>query len=121
MAAYMLAQIGGSEQPDEEAVSRILGSITRILVDPDNIKVIISKLSGKDLEELAQMGAQDMQALSTPILPTAADTPTPPHSSSNLISSAAEAKEVVPPIKESKEQTEEKEYSDEDLGFSLFD
>lgn len=51
VAAYMLAVMGGIENPSVDDLKRIIGSVG---IDSDNEKInlVISKLKGKNVEEL---------------------------------------------------------------------
>jgi ribosomal protein L12E/L44/L45/RPP1/RPP2 len=55
VAAYLLAVLGGKEQPSEADVKKILSSVG-IDVDAGKLKKVIDELKGKKLEEVLAAG-----------------------------------------------------------------
>lgn len=55
VAAYLLAVLGGKENPKEADIKKILSSVG-IDAEAASLKKVISELNGKDLEELMAAG-----------------------------------------------------------------
>lgn len=55
VAAYLLATLGGSKNPTESDIEKILGSVG-IEAESDKMKAVVSELKGKDLEALIAAG-----------------------------------------------------------------
>lgn len=55
LAAYLLAVLGGNENPSENDIKRILSSVG-IEADGALLKRVVKELSGKDIEELIAEG-----------------------------------------------------------------
>ena len=55
VAAYLLATLGGSKNPTEADLEKILGSVG-IEAENDKMKAVVSELKGKDLEALIAAG-----------------------------------------------------------------
>ncbi|EQL00202.1 60S acidic ribosomal protein P2 [Ophiocordyceps sinensis CO18] len=91
LAAYLLLGVGGNASPSAKDVKKVLAAVG-IEADDDRLKQLISELEGKDINEITE------------------DT--------SIANAAPAAHRLwLPP--EAKE--EEKEESDEDMGFGLFD
>merc|ERR1712189_64793 len=54
-AAYLLAQLGGNDAPDADAIKAILGSVG-VDADEEKLGKVISELSGKDINEVLAEG-----------------------------------------------------------------
>lgn len=55
VAAYLLAQLGGHNDPSAADIKKILGSVG-IDFDEDKAKKVIDSLKGKNVEELIEKG-----------------------------------------------------------------
>lgn len=55
VAAYMLAVMGGNDNPTAKDIERIVGSVG-IECEPDKLAIVLKELKGKNLEELIQKG-----------------------------------------------------------------
>merc|ERR1712098_685515 len=110
VAAYLLATLGGSKNPSESDIEKILGS--GIEAESDKMKAVVSELKGKDLEALIAAGQQKLASV--------------PSGGGVAVSAggAAPAAAADAPAKEEAKKEEKKEdsdESDEDMGFGLFD
>lgn len=106
VAAYMLAFLGGNKAPTEGDIKKILGSVS-VEYDEQLSKLVVSGLSGKDLEELIQKGSEKLATI-----PSGGGA-APAAGGAGAPAAAAEEKK--------EEKKEEEEEEDEDMGFSLFD
>eukprot|EP00835_Amoeboradix_gromovi_P004631 NODE_371_length_9954_cov_0.100355.p10 type:complete len:106 gc:universal NODE_371_length_9954_cov_0.100355:4027-4344(+) len=102
LAAYLLAQLGGNESPDAANVKKIISAVGAD-IDEEQLKLVISELKGKDVAELIAAGKAKFASV-------------PSGSGSAAAPSAAGKAAAV-----EEEKVEEKEESDEDMGFGLFD
>eukprot|EP00286_Rhodomonas_abbreviata_P007437 CAMPEP_0181319768 /NCGR_PEP_ID=MMETSP1101-20121128/17754_1 /TAXON_ID=46948 /ORGANISM="Rhodomonas abbreviata, Strain Caron Lab Isolate" /LENGTH=77 /DNA_ID=CAMNT_0023427403 /DNA_START=408 /DNA_END=638 /DNA_ORIENTATION=+ len=57
MAAYMLAKMGGNEEPSVADVKEILGSVGAA-IDEERIEKVCSELNGKDIDKLIAEGRE---------------------------------------------------------------
>ncbi len=57
IAAYMLAVMGGNENPRAEDLVNILSSVG-IEAEPDRLEIVINKLRGKNLDEVMEKGRE---------------------------------------------------------------
>ena len=104
LAAYLLAQLNG--EPTADRITNILSSVG-IDADESKINKIIEELSGKDLNQVIAEGNAKLASVpSGGAAPVAGSASAP---SGGAAPAAAE------------EKVEEKEESDEDMGFGLFD
>jgi hypothetical protein len=55
VAAYLLAAIGGKDNPNSADIEKILSSVG-IEADAEKLKTVISELNGKNVEELIATG-----------------------------------------------------------------
>ena len=55
VAAYLLAVLGGNDNPSAADIKKILSSVG-IDVEDDKLKKVISELNGKNIEELIAEG-----------------------------------------------------------------
>jgi len=55
VAAYLLAVLGGNENPSAADIKKILSSVG-IDAEDDKLKKVISELNGKDIQELIVEG-----------------------------------------------------------------
>lgn len=112
VAAYLLAVLGGNENPDKAAVKKILDSVGAT-ADDAQLDKVISELKGKDLDALIAEGSKKISAV--PVGGGGGGAAAP----------AAAAGGAAPKAEEKKEDKKKKEESEEsggaDMGFSLFD
>jgi len=109
VAAYLLAVLGGNENPSEADVKKILSSVG-IDADADSLKKVVSQLKGKNLEELMAEGRKKLASM-----PTAG----PAVAAAPAAAAAAGKPADAPKAKEKEPEPEPEE--DEDMGFGLFD
>jgi len=109
VAAYMLAVIGGNENPSAADITEILASVG-VEADKTQLDIVIKELNGKDVNAVMEAGRCKLADVPAgggggAAAPAAADAP-------------AAAAEAAP----KKEKTPEPESdSDEDMGMGLFD
>ena len=63
IAAYMLAKLGGKEEPAFEDIKRIIESVG-IEIDENKINEFISKLRGKNINEIMKEGKSKLSIIS---------------------------------------------------------
>ena len=56
VAAYLLATLGGNENPSKSDIKNILGSVG-IDCDDENLDTVMGELKGKNIEEVLAAGA----------------------------------------------------------------
>merc|ERR1712099_63636 len=100
VAAYMLAALGGNENPTKDDLEKILGSVA-IKADSARLDLIIKELKGKDLETLIAEGMTKLASV--------------PSGGGAAAAPAEEEKK-----EEKKPESESEEDSDEGMGFGLF-
>ncbi|XP_046360189.1 large ribosomal subunit protein P2-like [Haliotis cracherodii] len=108
VAAYMLANLGGSNNPSAADIEKILGSVG-IEAEKDKITKVISELKGKNIDELIEEGQKKLASVPSGGAAAAGAG----GSAAPAAGGAAEAKK--------EEKKEESESEDEDMGFGLFD
>jgi large subunit ribosomal protein LP2 len=64
VAAYLLAQLGGNDAPDAAAIKNILSSVG-IDADEEKLNLVISQLSGKDINEVIAEGKEKLASVPT--------------------------------------------------------
>lgn len=105
VAAYMLATLGGNEQPSADDIKKIL-SAAGIACEDERAQELVSALSGKNVDEVVAAGMSKLASMpaggAVAAAPAAA-------SGASAAAPAAAAKEAP------------KEESDDDMGFGLFD
>ncbi|XP_033341753.2 ribosomal protein LP2 [Megalopta genalis] len=111
VAAYLLAALGGKASPNQNDIEKILSSVG-IEFDPEKLKLVISELNGKSIDELIAQGREKLSSM--------------PVGGSAVASTAAPAAgAAAAPVEEKKEEKkpakEESESDDDDMGFGLFD
>lgn len=109
IAAYLLAVLGGNESPDAATITSILDSVGATAESAD-VELVISKLKGKDVDQLIADGLAKMASV-------------PSIGGGGASSGAAPAAGGAAPAaaKEEEKPAEKSEESDNDMGFSLFD
>lgn len=55
VAAYLLAVLGGNENPSTKDLEKILSSVG-VEVDAERVKKVVSELNGKSINELIEQG-----------------------------------------------------------------
>jgi large subunit ribosomal protein LP2 len=60
VAAYLLASLGGKENPNSADIEKILSSVG-IEADAEKLKKVLSELNGKNVEELIAAGKQILE------------------------------------------------------------
>ncbi|KTW32921.1 hypothetical protein PNEG_04274 [Pneumocystis murina B123] len=103
LAAYLLLELGGNKKPTSEDIKKVLGSVG-LEAEEKRLKSLLNQLENQSIEELIASGKEKLASLSSVAVGSA---------SKNVQETAAKVEE---PVKE-----EEKEESDEDMGFGLFD
>ncbi|VDO24319.1 unnamed protein product [Haemonchus placei] len=109
VSAYMLAVAGGNPSPKLEDIKNILGAVG-VDTDAEAAKLVISRLQGKNIEEVIAEGSAGLVSVSGGAPAAAAP------AAGGAAPAAAAPKEEAKPAKK-----EEKEESDDDMGFGLFD
>nr|ABY87416.1 60S acidic ribosomal protein P2 [Haliotis diversicolor] len=109
VAAYLLANLGGSNNPFAADIEKILGSVG-IEVEKDKVTKVISELKGKNIDELIEEGQKKLASVPTGGVAAAGGGA---GGAAPAAGGAAEAKK--------EEKKEESESEDEDMGFGLFD
>ncbi|XP_041791111.1 60S acidic ribosomal protein P2-like [Chelmon rostratus] len=110
VAAYLLAALGGNENPEAKDIKKILESVG-IEADDTRLDKVISELSGKNVNEVITTGYSKLASM--------------PAGGAVAVASSAAAGSggaAAPAAEEKKEEKkEESEESDDDMGFGLFD
>merc|ERR1712157_39908 len=104
VAAYLLAQLGGNDAPDADAIKNILSSVG-IDADEEKLGLVISQLAGKDINEVMAEGKEKLASV-----PSGAGAAAP-------AAGGAAAEET----KEEAKASSSEESGDDDMGFGLFD
>ncbi|XP_067636175.1 large ribosomal subunit protein P2 [Eurosta solidaginis] len=109
VAAYLLAALGGNENPKNADIEKILSSVG-IEAEAERLSKVIKELNGKSIEELIAQGREKLSSMPVGGGVAAAATP-------------AAAAEAAGDKKEAKkeEKKEESESEDDDMGFGLFE
>ena len=68
IGAYLLAVLGGNNNPDSYAINKILNSVG-LEADEDSINKIISDMEGKEISELMCKGSNRLSYISIPKAP----------------------------------------------------
>lgn len=104
IASYLLANLGGAEQPSVADMSKILSSIG-IACEEAQAKAVVDEMSGKAVAEVISAGASNLASVSVGAAAPAA---------AGAAAGAAKKEDAKKP--EAK-----KEESEEEMGFGLFD
>jgi len=110
IGAYLLAVLGGNDNPDASTINTILDSVG-IKAEADQVELVISKLKGKDLNQLIEEGSKRLSSA-------------PGGGGGGAAPAGGGAAAAAPKAEEKKEEPKKKEASEEsggDMGFSLFD
>ncbi|XP_011176745.1 60S acidic ribosomal protein P2 [Zeugodacus cucurbitae] len=108
VAAYLLAVLGGAENPKNADIEKILSSVG-IEVDSERLSKVVGELNGKSIEELIAQGREKLSSM--------------PAGGAAAAVAAPAAAEASGDKKEAKkeEKKEESESEDDDMGFGLFE
>ncbi|KAG6935375.1 Ribosomal Protein Lateral Stalk Subunit P2-like, partial [Chelydra serpentina] len=109
VAAYLLAVLGGNNNPTAKNIKKILNSVG-IDADDECVNKVISELNGKDVDDVVNSGLSKLACVPAGSAVAAAPATSP------AAGEGAPAEE-----KKEEEKKEESEESDEDMGFGLFD
>jgi large subunit ribosomal protein LP2 len=126
VSAYLLAVLGGNENPTSANIQKILSSVG-IEVDEERLNKVINELKGKSIEELIAQGREKLSSM-----PSGGGAAAPAASGAApgklikiskkeiylthlILAAAAEEK------KEEKKKEESEEEEDDDMGFGLFE
>ncbi|XP_050410112.1 60S acidic ribosomal protein P2 [Patella vulgata] len=106
VAAYLLATLGGKDNPTSADIEKILGSVG-IESEADKLKKVVDELKGKKLEDLIAEGQKKLASV-------------PSGGGGAAPAAGTAAPEAAKEEKAAKKPEPESE-SDEDMGFGLFD
>ncbi|XP_055387389.1 60S acidic ribosomal protein P2 [Condylostylus longicornis] len=112
VAAYMLAVLGGKENPAAADIEKILSSVG-IEADKECLTKVIKELNGKKIDELIAQGREKLSSMPVGGGAAAAASAAPAGDSG-----AGDAKKEE---KKEEKKKEESESEDDDMGFGLFD
>ncbi|KAA0712714.1 60S acidic ribosomal protein P2 [Triplophysa tibetana] len=112
VAAYLLAVLGGNNNPSAKDIKTILGSVG-IEADDERLNKVISELNGKDINEVMNAGLSKLTSV-----PAGGAVAVSAVAASGGAAPAVEAPAAEEKKEEKKDESEE---SDEDMGFGLFD
>eukprot|EP00699_Malawimonas_sp_californiana_P000325 EC713380.1.p1 GENE.EC713380.1~~EC713380.1.p1 ORF type:complete len:110 (+),score=50.16 EC713380.1:2-331(+) len=106
IAAYMLAVLGGNTNPSAADIRKILDSVG---IDADDARTeqLLSKLKGKNIQDVIAAGKTKLAVMPAPSAGGAAP--------------AAAPKEEKAAAKEEKKPAKKEESEEEDMGLGLFD
>merc|ERR1712179_404631 len=102
VAAYLLAQLGGNDAPNADAIKAILSS--GVDADEEKLSKVISELSGKNIDDVLAEGKEKLASV-------------PSGGGAAPAAAGAAAAEEAPKEEEKKEESESE---DDDMGFDLF-
>ncbi|KAI5086708.1 60S acidic ribosomal protein P2 isoform X1 [Silurus meridionalis] len=112
VAAYLLAALGGKENPSGTDIKKILESVG-IEADETRMKKVVSELNGKSVEDVIAQGYSKLASVPSGGAVAVAASGAPAAGGAAAPAAAAEEKK--------EEKKEESEESDDDMGFGLFD
>ncbi|XP_022056860.1 ribosomal protein, large P2, like [Acanthochromis polyacanthus] len=112
VAAYLLAALGGNENPEAKDIKKILESVG-IESDDTRLDKVISELKGKNVDEVITTGYGKLASMPAGGAVAVA--------SSAAAGSGGAAAPVAAEEKKKEEKKEESEESDDGMGFGLFD
>ena len=111
VAAYLLAVLGGNENPTAADIEKILGSVG-IDVDEEKLSKVISELKGKNISEVIAEGQGKLSAVPCGGAVIAGG---------DASAKGGDSKEEPKEEKKEEKKEESEEESDDDMGFGLFD
>lgn len=106
VAAYMLATLGGVEQPSVADIKKIL-SAAGIQTEDERAEQLVASLSGKNVEEVVASGMSKLASM--------------PAGGAAVAAAPVAGGNAAPAAAKEEAKKEEKEESDDDMGFGLFD
>ena len=106
VAAFLLAVIGGNNNPSEKDLKAIMNSVG-IEADAKQLKIVVDQLKGKDVFQLMEEGQSLLADMSM--------------GGGGDSGPAAAAPAAVEEVKEEKKPVVEESESDSDMGMGLFD
>ncbi|MCD7466473.1 60S acidic ribosomal protein P2 [Datura stramonium] len=112
IAAYLLAQLGGNNNPIANELKKILNSVGAE-IDEVKIELLLSQVKGKDINELIAAGKQRLASTMSFGCVGVANN-----------ASVVDVGQVVAVVEEKKQEKKvekEEESDEEDFNFSLFD
>ncbi|XP_022202946.1 60S acidic ribosomal protein P2 [Nilaparvata lugens] len=111
VAAYLLAVLGGKENPSSGDIEKILSSVG-IEADSEKLNFVVGQLKGKSVDELIEQGKEKLASM-----------PAGGGAAVAVAAGGAPAAAAAAPEKkeEKKAEKEESDQSDDDMGFGLFD
>ena len=108
VAAYLLAVLGGNENPSANDIKAILSSVG-VEADTEALKLVIDQLKGKNVEELIEEGMGKLASM-----------PAGGGAAAPAAAAGSGGGDAGAPAKEEKKEEPEEE-SDDDMGMGLFD
>ncbi|XP_023675393.1 ribosomal protein, large P2 b [Paramormyrops kingsleyae] len=112
VAAYLLAALGGNDNPQAKDIKKILDSVG-IEADDTRLDKVISELNGKKVNDIINQGYGKLASMPAGGAVAVASSAAPGAGGAAAAPAAVEEKK--------KEEKEESEESDGDMGFGLFD
>ncbi|XP_055679796.1 60S acidic ribosomal protein P2 [Lutzomyia longipalpis] len=109
VAAYLLAVLGGKENPTSGDIEKILSSVG-IEVDGERVKKVCAELNGKNIDELIEKGREKLSSM-----------PVGGGAAAAVAAAPAEAPAAAKEEKKEEKKKEESESEDDDMGFGLFE
>ncbi|XP_055715798.1 60S acidic ribosomal protein P2 [Phlebotomus papatasi] len=109
VAAYLLAVLGGNENPSTKDLEKILSSVG-VEVDAERVKKVVSELNGKSINELIEQGREKLSSM-----------PAGGGAVAAAAGPAATAPAAAAEEKKEEKKKEESESEDDDMGFGLFE
>lgn len=106
IAAVLLLQLGGNENPSAEHVKKLLGTVG-IETNDERLESLISELEGKQINDLISEGSSKLASV--------------PSGGGGAVATTSGGVAAAPAEEKKEEKEEAKEESDEDMGFSLFE
>ncbi|THY05461.1 hypothetical protein D6D02_07709 [Aureobasidium pullulans] len=106
LAAYLLLNLAGNEQPSAEDIKSVLSSVG-VDAEGERLDKLISELEGKNIQELISEGSAKLASV--------------PSGGAGAAAGSAPAAGAAAEVAPAEEKAEEKEESDDDMGFGLFD
>ncbi|QPG75225.1 hypothetical protein FOA43_002575 [Brettanomyces nanus] len=107
LAAYLLLQKAGKENPTAEEITSLLESVGAD-VEQDKITLLLSSIKGKAVDELIAQGAQKLSAL-------------PAGGAATTGGAASKEGSAAAGDEDKEDESAEEEESDDDMGMGLFD
>ncbi|KAF8159675.1 60s acidic ribosomal protein-domain-containing protein [Crassisporium funariophilum] len=107
IAAYLLLQAGGNQNPTAADIKKLLSTVG-IETDDERLSTLISEMKGKSTAELIAEGSGKLASV-------------PSGGGGGGAAAAAPAAGGAAPAAEEKKEEKVEEKSDDDMGFGLFD